>query len=392
MMSNLYRTLDDLDVGGKRVLVRVDFNVPLKDGKVADTTRIEAALPTVQRLRKAGGRLILCSHLGRPKGQPDPAYSLRPVVDKLADLLEEPVAFADDCIGEPAQQAAAKLDDGDVLLLENTRFHAGEKANDPAFALELASLGEVYVNDAFGSAHRAHASTEGVAHHLPGAIGLLMADEIEQLSKALDPSAHPYVAILGGAKISEKIGVVESLLARADRLLIGGGMANTFLAAQGYDLAESLVEDDVLDTAKEILKGAGEALHLPVDLVVAAAFEADADSMVVAVDQVPAGWQALDIGPDTVQRYQQALQGAALVVWNGPMGVFEFERFAHGTNAIARAVGQLPATTIVGGGDSAAAVYAAGLADQMSHVSTGGGASLAFLEGTPLPGLQALRR
>ena len=392
MSTGKYRTIQDLEVRGKRVLVRVDFNVPIHNGRVTDDTRVQAALPTLRQLRQAGGRLILCSHLGRPKGQPDPAFSLRPLAMTLSDLLGTLVAFADDCVGPAAEQAAARLGEGDVLLLENTRFHPGEKANEPTFAKQLASLAEAYVNDAFGSAHRAHASTEGVAHLLPGAIGLLMADEVEQLGKALHSPDRPYVAILGGAKISDKIGVVESFLDRADSLLIGGGMANTFLAAQGHDMAESLVEPDAIGTARQILAGAGQALHLPVDLVVAEAFEAEAAFMVTAVDQVPAGWRALDIGPKTVESFGAALQGARLVVWNGPMGVFEFQAFATGTNAIAQAVARLQATTIVGGGDSAAAVHAAGLADQMTHVSTGGGASLTFLEGKPLPGLEALKR
>ena len=392
MSTGKYRTIQDLEVRGKRVLVRVDFNVPIHNGRVTDDTRVQAALPTLRQLRQAGGRLILCSHLGRPKGQPDPAFSLRPLALTLSDLLGTSVAFADDCVGPAAEQAAARLGEGDVLLLENTRFHPGEKANEPTFAKQLASLAEAYVNDAFGSAHRAHASTEGVAHLLPGAIGLLMADEVEQLGKALHSPDRPYVAILGGAKISDKIGVVESFLDRADSLLIGGGMANTFLAAQGHDMAESLVEPDAIGTARQILAGAGQALHLPVDLVVAEAFEAEAASRVTTVDQVPAGWRALDIGPKTVDSFGAALQGARLVVWNGPMGVFEFQAFATGTNAIAQAVARLQATTIVGGGDSAAAVHAAGLADQMTHVSTGGGASLTFLEGKPLPGLEALKR
>lgn len=384
------KTLRDIDLRDRRVLVRVDFNVPLKDGAVADDTRIRAALPTIELLIELQAKTILCSHLGRPKGKLDPKLSLEPVARALAGLLGRPVAFAHDCVGAKAESAVRELAPSDVLLLENTRFHAGDKANGEDFARALASLADVYVNDAFGSAHRAHASTEGVAHFLPAVAGLLMEKEISELSKALDSDAHPYVAILGGAKVSDKIGVVRALLNRADQLIIGGGMANTFLAAQGLDMAESLVEADALETARQLLAESDSRLMLPTDAVVADRFEADADHKVVPVAAVPSGWRVMDIGPETLLAYSGAVKGASLVVWNGPMGVFEFPSFAKGTFGLAAAVADCGGTTIVGGGDSAAAVHQAGLADKMSHVSTGGGASLEFLEGKTLPGIAAL--
>ncbi len=384
------KTIRDQEYKGRRVLVRVDFNVPLDDGRVADDTRIRAALPTIQYLRDQSAKIILCSHLGRPKGKPDQKFSLRPVADYLGTLLETNVQFAEDCVGAEASERASQLAPSQILLLENTRFHPGEKANDAGFAGELAGLADLYVNDAFGSAHRAHASTDGVAHILPGVAGFLMEKELKYLGEVLADPAHPFVAILGGAKISDKIGVVERLLDIADRLLIGGGMANTFLAAGGFDMAQSLVESDALETAKEILAASRERMLLPVDLVVADAFGENAQFKVVPANEVPAGWQALDIGPQTVVRYEAALTGAKLVVWNGPMGVFEFEPFAKGTFAIANAVANSGAVSIVGGGDSAAAIRQAGLTEKISHVSTGGGASLEFLEGKTLPGVAAL--
>lgn len=384
------KTVRDVDVRGKRVLVRVDFNVPLKEGQVSDDTRIKAAIPTLQYLIEEGARVILCSHLGRPKGKIVPEMSLKPVIKPLSDLLGVNVAFAGDCIGAEAERAAQNLENGQVLLLENTRFHAEEKENDPEFASRLASLAEIFVNDAFGSAHRAHASTTGVAAYLPAVAGFLMERELIYLGQALTDPEHPFVAILGGAKISDKIGVIERLLTIADSLLIGGGMANTFFAAQGVEMGDSLVEADVLDQASHFLKAGGDKLHLPVDLVVADRFSADAVHKVVPVDGISAPWQALDIGPETVKRFSSVIKEARLVIWNGPMGVFEFDAFAMGTRAIAGALAESSATTIVGGGDSAAAVRQTGLMDSMSHVSTGGGASLEFLEGKTLPGVAAL--
>ncbi|MEA1977542.1 MAG: phosphoglycerate kinase [Chloroflexota bacterium] len=384
------KTIRDMEFEDRKVLVRVDFNVPLQDGGITDDTRIRAALPTIQYLANQGARIILCSHLGRPKGQVVESLSLRPIADHLSTLLGKPIAFSPDCVGEVAKNAASQLKNGEVLLLENTRFHPQEKANDDGFANELASLADMFVNDAFGSAHRAHASTVGVAHMLPAAAGFLMQKELQYLGEALAEPEHPFVAILGGAKISDKIGVVDRLLQMADRMLIGGGMANTFLAAQGFDMAESLVEEDAVTTAAEILERAGDRLLLPLDLVVAAEFDEKAEHKSVAVGSVPKGWRAMDIGPETVRVFCAAIEDARLVVWNGPMGVFEFEPFAVGTQALAAAVAECGGTTIVGGGDSAAAIRQAGLTDRISHVSTGGGASLEFLEGKTLPGVDAL--
>jgi len=385
------KTVRDVDLHGRRALVRVDFNVPLKDGQVTDDTRIRASLPTIQYLVDKGAKVILMSHLGRPKGKPTPEFSLRPVAEHLSKLLGKPVSFAADCVGPAAEDAVRALKAGDVLLLENLRFHAEEEANDPAFAQKLAALGDLYVNDAFGSAHRAHASTEGVARYLPAVGGFLMERELEYLGRALENPRRPFVAILGGAKISDKIKVIENLLGKVDRLLIGGGMANTFLKAQGLAVGDSLVEDGSLDVARQLMAQAGDKLLLPSDAVVADALDANARAQVVPVNAVPSGWRILDIGPDTVRRYRAALSGARTVVWNGPMGVFEFPRFAEGTYAIARALAELPdATTVIGGGDSAAAVEQSGVADRMTHISTGGGASLEFLEGRVLPGVAAL--
>jgi len=384
------KTVRDVKVEGKRVLVRVDFNVPLAGGRVTDDTRIRAALPTINYLLDHGAKVILMSHLGRPKGKVVDDLRLDPVSDRLAELLGRRVVKLHDCIGPEVEAAVARMQPGDVVLLENTRFHPEETSNDPAFARKLASLADVFINDAFGTAHRAHASTVGVAKYLPSVAGFLMEKEITFLGQALTAPERPFVAILGGAKISDKIGVIDNLLTKVDSLLIGGGMANTFLKAQGYQVGQSLVEDDSLDAAREMLERAGERLALPVDVVVADRFDAEADSKVVPVGQVPEDWRILDIGPETVELFKQKLAGARTVVWNGPMGVFEFPRFAAGTEAIARILAESGATTIIGGGDSAAAVEQAGLADKMTHVSTGGGAALEFLEGKELPGVAAL--
>lgn len=384
------KMVTDLDVKGKKVLMRVDFNVPISDGKVGDDTRIQAALPTIKYLLEQNAAVILCSHLGRPKGEVKPELSLKPVAEYLDKLIDAPVKFAEDCIGEKAEKAAGALEPGQVLVLENTRFHAGEKKNDPNMAKQLASLAELFVNDAFGTSHRAHASTTGVADFLPAAAGFLLEKEIKYLGNAIADPERPFVAILGGAKVSDKIGVIENLLEKADRILIGGGMANTFFKAQGYEMADSLVEEDVLDTAKSLLDKAGGKLVLPVDVVIADAFEADAADRVMDVGDVPAGWRILDIGPRTVQAFADIIDRAGTVVWNGPMGVFEFDKFARGTFEIAKALAKSDATGIVGGGDSASAIKKSGLDDKITHISTGGGASLEMLEGKTLPGLAAL--
>jgi phosphoglycerate kinase len=386
------KTLRDIDVGGKRVLVRVDFNVPLENGKVSDDTRIRAALPTIQYLLEHDAWPILCSHLGRPKGKPVAKYRLKPVAERLSQLLDRRVEMAPDCVGPAVADMAKKIAHGSVLLLENLRFHAEEEANDAEFARALASLADVYVNDAFGSAHRAHASTTGVTEYLPAVAGFLMEKELAFLGRALAAPARPFVAVLGGAKVSDKIGVIHNLLGKVDSLLIGGGMANTFLKAEGKDVGESLVENDKLEEARTLLRDGGSKLILPVDVVVADRLDAEAQKRTVLVDAVPTGWRILDIGPETAERFRQHLSTAQTVVWNGPMGVFELKPFAAGTFAIARALAELSgATTIIGGGDSAAAVEQAGVAQRMTHISTGGGASLEFLEGKELPGVAALQ-
>ncbi len=384
------KTITDLDVENKRVLVRVDFNVPLKEGQVADDTRIVAALPTIRYLIQHDARVVLMSHLGRPKGKVNPEFTLAPAAARLSELLGRPVAMAKDCIGPEAQQAVDATGPGQVVLLENLRFDPEEEKNDPAFARQLADLAELYVDDAFGAAHRAHASTEGVTKYLPAAAGFLMQKELDFLGKALESPDRPFAAILGGAKISDKIAVIDNLLGKVDALLIGGGMANTFLKASGYEMGDSLVEAESVDTARELIKRGGSKLMLPVDAVIADKFANDAQRKVVKVDAVPAGWRILDIGPETIALFEEALRPAKTVVWNGPMGVFEFPVFAKGTFALAETLAHLQATTIIGGGDSAAAVEQAGLADKMTHISTGGGASLEFLEGKVLPGVAAL--
>ena len=391
-------TVNDLNVKGKRVLMRVDFNVPLRDGKVVDDKRIRAALPTIQKIVRDGGRLVLMSHLGRPKGERNPALSLAPCAPVLEGMLGRPVAFADDCIGAAVESAVAALADGDVLLLENLRYHEDETRNSLEFAARLARLGDLYVNDAFGTAHRAHASTEGVTHYLEVcAAGLLMVKELEYLGRLLENPEKPFVAVLGGAKISGKIDVIANLLPRVDRILIGGGMAFTFYKAQGLEIGASLLEEDRVGLARELLEEAGDKLVLPPDCVVAQTVDFAARTVgelfEVDADAIPAGARGLDIGPKTVAAFAAALAPARTVVWNGPMGVFEISETAAGTYAVARMLAKATAggaVTVIGGGDSAAAAAKAGVEDRISHISTGGGASLEFLEGKVLPGVAAL--
>jgi len=385
------KVVNDFDVNGKRVLVRVDFNVPLKEGKVADDTRIQAALPTIKYLLDHHAAVILCSHLGRPKTPEDLQFSLRPVAEYLGGLIDAKVKFAEDCVGPIAEAASQSLNPGEVLVLENTRFHKEETKNDPEMAKQLAKLADLYVNDAFGSAHRAHASTEGVAQYLPAAAGFLLEKEIKYLGAAIAEPKQPFVAIMGGAKISDKIGVIDNLLKKADAILIGGGMANTFFKAQGYPVADSLVEEEALETAKELLAKAGDKLRLPVDVVIANAFDNDAETKVMSVGPIPEGWRILDIGPETVENYGKVVSKAGTVVWNGPMGVFEMPNFAKGTFGIAEAVAASDSISIIGGGDSVAAINQSGLSGKVTHISTGGGASLEMLEGIVLPGLAALQ-
>jgi phosphoglycerate kinase len=388
-------TVRQVTLPGKRALTRVDFNVPLKDGKVADDTRIKASLPTIRFLAGAGAKVILMSHLGRPKGKPDPAQSLRPVAGRLAELLGGPVGFADDCVGPEAEAASRALPDGGVLLLENVRFYAEEEKNDSVFARRLAALGDLFVNDAFGSAHRAHASTEGVTRFLsPSVAGLLMEKELDYLSRVLESPARPFVAVLGGSKISGKIDVIHNLLPRVDRLLVGGAMAFTFFRAQGYEVGKSLVEADRVEMARELLRGpAAGKLLLPSDTLAATVLDGSAPGRVVSVKAMPADLAGGDIGPATAAEFAGILRGARTILWNGPMGIFEVPAFAQGTLAVAGALAEATkagAITVVGGGDSAAAVNQAGLESAVSHVSTGGGASLEFLEGKALPGVAAL--
>jgi phosphoglycerate kinase len=384
----------DLDVRGRRVLVRVDFNVPMEQGRITDDKRIKAALPTITHLVKQQARVILMSHLGRPKGQVVEEYRLDPVAKRLGELLGQDVIKVDDCIGPEVQEAVDALAPGEVCLLENLRFHPGETKNDPDFAAALASLGDLYVNDAFGAAHRAHASTVGVARLLPAAAGLLMEKELKCLGQLLQDPARPFIAVLGGAKVADKIGVIRNLLTRVDALLIGGGMAYTFLKAKGLDVGQSLLDAEHVELAGELLEAAaarGVDLELPEDVVAADRLAEDASRQVVSVSEIPSTWMGLDIGPRTRERFADIIAGAKTVVWNGPMGVFELAPFAQGTFAIAQAMAKLDGFTVVGGGDSAAAVEQAGLAEAMDHVSTGGGASLEFLEGLELPGVAALQ-
>ena len=389
------KTIEDIQVEGKKVLVRVDFNVPLtEDGKVADDKRIVAALPTIKYLLAHNAKVILCSHLGRPKGQVNPKYSLAPVGEKLAELLPDTrIWFATDTIGKSAKAAIADMKEGEIVLLENTRFYKEEEKNDPAFAKALADLADVFVSDAFGTVHRAHASTAGVADYIPAVAGYLIGKELGIMGEALDNPVRPFVAILGGAKVADKIGVIKNLLTKCDSLIIGGGMAYTFFKALGYEIGDSLLDAESIDLAKELMaeaKERGVNLLLPVDTVVAKEFSADAEHKTVAANEIPAGWQGLDIGEKTIELFRETILKAKTVVWNGPMGVFEFPAFAVGTKAIAQACADCEGTTIVGGGDSASAVKKLGYADKITHISTGGGASLEFLEGKVLPGVAVL--
>ena len=389
------KTVKDVDVRSKRVLVRVDYNVPLDaNGNVSDDKRITASLPTINYLLEQGARIILCSHLGRPKGEVKKEFSLAPGAKRLKELLPNVnIYFASDCIGEEAQQKAAALKDGEILLLENLRFHKEEEKNDPEFAKKLASLAEIYVSDAFGTVHRAHASTAGVAAYLPAVAGFLIGKELSIMGGALENPERPFVAILGGAKVADKIGVITNLLNKCDTLLIGGGMAYTFFKAMGYEIGDSLLDAESIDLAKQLMETAkekGVKLLLPVDTVVAKAFAADAEHMTVAANAIPVGWQGLDIGEKTRELFAAEIKNAKTVIWNGPMGVFEFPEFAKGTEAVAKACAECGGTTIIGGGDSASAVKKLGYADKMTHISTGGGASLEFLEGKVLPGVAAL--
>ena len=389
------KSVKDIEVSGKRVLVRADFNVPLDEQRhITDDTRIRASLPTINYLVQQGARVILASHLGRPKGKVNPKYSLDSVAQRLSEKLGQTVSLVGDCVGTVAAEAVSKLQDGQVLLLENVRFHAEEEKNDPAFARELAKLADLFVNDAFGTAHRAHASTEGVSHYIPAVAGLLMQKEVEFMGNALERPERPFVAIIGGAKVSDKIGVIENLLEKVDALIIGGGMANTFLKAQGFNVGKSLLEEDKVELAKQLIEKAqtkGVALELPTDVVAAKAFAADAPHRTVSVSEIQEDEMALDIGSASAEKFELHISKARTVIWNGPMGVFEMDAFARGTERVAQAVASCAGITIVGGGDSVAAVEKTGVADRMTHISTGGGASLEFLEGKVLPGVAALQ-
>ena len=388
------KTVRDIDLKDKKVLVRCDFNVPMDENKkITDNTRIVAAIPTIKYLLENNCAIILCSHLGRPKGEFKPEYSLAPVAEELSKLLGKEVIMAKDVIGEDAKQKAANLKQGQIMLLENVRFHKEETDNSPEFAKELASMAQIYVNDAFGTAHRAHSSTAGVAAYLPAVSGFLIEKELKFLGNAINNPERPFVAILGGAKVSDKIGVIDSLLDKVDTLMIGGGMAYTFFKAQGYEVGNSICELDKLDLAKQAMEKAkekGVKLMLPVDTKIGKEFKPDTESKTVAWTEIPEGWEGFDIGEKTIKMFVDELQTAKTVVWNGPLGLFEFDQFAIGTNEIAKALSKIDATTIIGGGDSAAAVEKAGLADKMTHISTGGGASLEFLEGKKLPGIECL--
>lgn len=388
------KTVIDVDVKGKRVFVRVDFNVPMQDGKITDDTRIRAALPTIQYLSEQGAKVILASHLGRPKGQVVEELRLTAAGERLSELIGKPVRKTDEAFGETVKAEIAKMEDGDILLLENVRFYPGETKNDPELARSFAELADLYVNDAFGAAHRAHASTEGIAQYIPAVSGFLMEKELNVLGEAMENPKRPFTAIIGGAKVKDKIGVIENLLEKADNLIIGGGLAYTFVKAQGYEIGKSLLEEDKIELAKEFMakaKEKGVNFYMPVDVVVAKEFSEDAETKVVDIKEIPSDWEALDIGPKTRELYTDIVKNSALVIWNGPMGVFEFDKFAEGTKAVAQALADAANTyTIIGGGDSAAAAEKFNLADKMDHISTGGGASLEFIEGKVLPGVAAL--
>jgi phosphoglycerate kinase len=387
------KSINDLNVGGKRVFVRVDFNVPLEGGRITDDTRIRAALPTIEKLADAGAKVILASHLGRPKGQVNEEMRLAPVGKRLTELLGKDVTALPESTGDAVKEAVSAMKEGEVILLENVRFHAGEEKNDPELAKQFAELADLYVNDAFGAAHRAHASTAGIAEHLPASSGLLMEKELDVLGKALAEPARPFTAIIGGAKVKDKIGVIDHLLDKVDHLLLGGGLSYTFTKAQGHDVGNSLVEEDKIDLAKSFIQKAeekGVKLHIPSDAVVASEFKADAETKTVRTDAIPEGWMGLDIGPETAAEYADVIRQSKTILWNGPMGVFEMDAFAEGTKTVAQAVAETDGYTIIGGGDSAAAVEKFGLADRMDHISTGGGASLEFMEGKELPGVSAL--
>ncbi len=390
------KTVKDIDVNGKKVLVRCDFNVPIdsETGKITDNRRIRAALPTIQYLLNHNAKVILCSHLGRPKGEFNLKYSLKPVAEELSKLLNKDVKLAKDVIGESAKELTSNMKEGDIVLLENVRFHKEEEQNDPEYSKALASMAEIYVNDAFGTAHRAHSSTTGVADYLPAVSGFLIEKELEFLGGALENPKHPFVAILGGAKVSDKIGVIENLLDKVDTLIIGGGMAYTFYKAQGHHIGTSICEEDKLDLAKSILEKAqekGVKLLLPVDNHVSSEYSNNGEEKMVDSTEIPDGFMGLDIGPKTIEKFEEAVKDAKTVVWNGPLGVCEFDKFATGTKAVATMLSKLDAITIIGGGDSAAAIEKLGLADKMTHISTGGGASLEFLEGKTLPGIACLQ-
>ena len=387
------KTIRDIDVKGKRVFCRVDFNVPMEDGKITDDTRIRAALPTIQYLSEQGAIVILASHLGRPKGQVKEEFRLTPVAERLSELFGKKVYKADEACGDAVKQQIAELQEGDVILLENVRFYPGEEKNDPELAKAFAELADIYVNDAFGAAHRAHASTEGIAKHLPAVAGFLMEKELNALGNALSNPERPFTAIIGGAKVKDKIGVIENLLEKVDNLIIGGGLAYTFVKANGHEVGQSLLEEDKIELARSFMEKAKEKnvnFYMPVDVVIADEFSETANKKVVSIEEIPADWQALDIGPKTVELYRKVIQESKRVIWNGPMGVFEMDAFAEGTKGVAQALADSDAYSVIGGGDSAAAAEKFGLADKMDHVSTGGGASLEFMEGKVLPGVAAL--